>query len=118
MNVALGNFHHALLQLSRLRFGEMNIEEAVRDIVQTMHTVFSVDGAGLMLVDADQHLRSVAASDERLAHLEELQIRHQEGPCVEAFDTKELVGVEDLESDGRWPAFREAAVARRVRAVL
>jgi GAF domain-containing protein len=118
MNVPLGNFHQALLQLSRLRFGEMNLEEAVRDIVQTMHTVFSVDGAGLMLVDADQHLRSVAASDERLAHLEELQIRHQEGPCVEAFDTKELVGVEDLESDGRWPAFREAAVARRVRAVL
>ena len=50
--------------------------------------------------------------------LEDLQIRHQEGPCVDAFDAKELVGVEDLESDGRWPASRDAAVARRVRAVL
>jgi len=71
-----------------------------------------------MLVDAEQHLRNVAASDERFAHLEDLQIQHQEGPCVDAFDAKELVGVEDLESDARWPAFRKAAVARRVRAVL
>ena len=96
----------------------MNIEEAVREIVHTTHAMSSVDGAGLMLVDADQHLRAVAASDERFAHLENLQIRHQEGPCIDAFDAKELVGVENLERDARWPAFREAAVARGVRAVL
>jgi hypothetical protein len=90
----------------------MNIEEAVREIVHATHAMFSVDGAGLMLVDADQHLRAVAASDERFAHLENLQIRHQEGPCIDAFHAKELVGVEDLERDARWPALREAAVAR------
>jgi GAF domain-containing protein len=118
MNVSLHDVHQALVRLGRLRFGEMNVEEAVREIVHATHAIFSVDGAGLMLVDADQHLRNVAASDERFAHLEDLQIRHQEGPCVDAFDGKQLVGVEDLESDGRWPAFREAAVARRVRAVL
>jgi GAF domain-containing protein len=118
MSVSLHDVHQALVQLGRLRFGEMNIEEAVREIVHTTHAMFSVDGAGLMLVDADQHLRNVAASDERFAHLEDLQIQHQEGPCIAAFDAKELVGVEDLESDARWPAFREAAVARRVRAIL
>ena len=118
MSVSLHDVHQALLQLGELRFGEMNIEDAVHEIVRTTHTMFSVDGAGLMLVDADQHLRNVAASDERLAHLENLQIQHQEGPCIAAYDGKELVGVEDLESDGRWPAFREDAVARRIRAVL
>lgn len=118
MSVSLHDVHQALVQLGRLRFGEMNVEEAVREIVHTTHAMFSVDGAGLMLVDADHHLRNVAASDERLAHLEDLQIRHQEGPCIDAFDAKELVGVEDLEGDARWPAFRKAAVARRVRAVL
>jgi hypothetical protein len=102
MNVSLHDVHQALVQLSRLRFGEMNIEEALREIVQTTHTMFSVDGAGLMLVDADQHLRNVAASDERFAHLEDLQIRHQEGPCVDAFDAKELVGVEDLANWISW----------------
>jgi GAF domain-containing protein len=53
-----------------------------------------------------------------MAHLEELQIRHSEGPCVEAFDTKQLVGVEDLGTDPRWPAFGASAIEHRVRAVL
>jgi GAF domain-containing protein len=109
---------HALAELGKLRFGEMRVEDAMNQIVQTTHTIFDVDGAGLMLADADHHLRNVAVSDERLGHLEELQIRHQEGPCISAFDDKELVGAEDLTQDSRWPLFSEAAVARGVRAVL
>jgi len=118
MDVSLSDVRHALVELGRLRFGEMNVEDAIREIVHTTHSMFDVDGAGLMLCDADQHLRTVAASDDRLAHLEDLQIRHQEGPCIDAFDTKQLVGVDNLEGDGRWPDFSAAAVGRHVRAVL
>ena len=118
MTVSMHDVHQALVQLGRLRFGQTDVEEAMREIARTTHTVFQVDGAGLMLADTDHHLRSVAASDQRLAHLEELQIRHAEGPCLDAYDTKELVGAEDLERDDRWPAFRREAVERRVRAVL
>jgi GAF domain-containing protein len=110
--------HEALAKLGKLRFGEMRVEDAMREIVQTTHSIFNVDGAGLMLADVDQHLRSVAASDERFAHLEDLQIRHQEGPCIAAFDDKELVGAEDLANDHRWPRFSKAAVERKVQAVL
>jgi GAF domain-containing protein len=118
MEISLEDVRHALVELGRLRFGEMGVEDAIREIVETTHSMFAVDGAGLMLADKDQHLRNVAASDDRFAHLEELQIRHQEGPCIEAFDTKELVGAIDLEREGRWPLFSEAAVQREVRAVL
>ena len=118
MEITLHDVHQALLKLGRLRFAEMSVEDAMREIVHTTHAMFDVDGAGLMLADADQHLRSVAASDDRFAHLEELQVRHQEGPCIEAFTVKELVSAEDLEADQRWPSFSGAAVARNVRAVL
>jgi GAF domain-containing protein len=118
MKISLHDVHQALVELGKLRFGEMGVEDAIREIVHTTHAIFDVDGAGLMLADAEQHLRSVAASDERFAHLEDLQIRHQEGPCIAAFDSKELVGVEDLAEDKRWPRFSEAAVAQNVRAVL
>jgi hypothetical protein len=118
MEISLEDVRHALVELGRLRFGEMRVEDAVREIVQTTHSMFAVDGAGLMLADAEQHLRSVAASDERFAHLEDLQVRHQEGPCIDAFDTKELVGAIDLEQDDRWPLFSTDAVRREVRAVL
>ncbi len=118
MDVSLHDVHQALVELGRLRFGEMRVEDAFREVVHTTHAMFDVDGAGLMLVDADQHLRNVAASDDRFAHLEDLQVQHGEGPCIDAFGQKELVGAEDLESDRRWPKFSEAAVAREVRAVL
>jgi GAF domain-containing protein len=118
VDVSLHDVRHALGELGRLRFGEMRVEDAIREIVHTTHSMFHVDGAGLMLADAEQHLRSVAASDARFTHLEDLQIEHQEGPCIDAFDTKQLVGVEDLASDPRWPLFSDAAVARHVRAVL
>ncbi len=118
MDVSLHDVHQALTELGRLRFGTMSVEDAMREIVQTTHTVFSVDGAGLMLTDTEQRLRGVAASDQRFTHLEDLQIEHGQGPCIEAFDTKQLVGTQDLEAEQRWPGFSAAAVARDVRAVL
>jgi GAF domain-containing protein len=118
VNISLHDVHQALVDLGKFRFGEMRVEDAIREIVNTTHAMFDVDGAGLMLVNAEQHLRSIAASDDRFAHLEELQIRHQEGPCIDAFEIKDLVGTEDLTDDRRWPQFSEAAVAQRVRAVL
>jgi len=118
MTVTPRDVRHALNELGRLRFGEIRVEEAMHQVVQTTHSIFSVDGAGLMLADAEHHLRNAAVSDERVRHLEELQIRHAEGPCITAFDEKVLVGAEDLTLDVRWPVFSQAAVDQGVRAVL
>jgi GAF domain-containing protein len=118
VSAELQDVRAALGELGRFRFGEMRVEDALHEIVQTTHAVFNVDGAGLMLTDSEQQLRSVAASDDRLAHLEELQIEHSEGPCIAAYEDKQLVGVDDLTADTRWPKFSDAAVSRRVRAVL
>ena len=118
MDISARDVHQALHELGKLRFGEMRVEDAMREIVQTTHTIFDVDGAGLMLADAEHHLRNVAVSDEPLARLEELQVRHQEGPCIAAFDDKALVAAQDLGEDRRWPFFSDAAVAQGIRAVL
>jgi GAF domain-containing protein len=118
VNVSLHDVRAALEELGRFRFGEMRVEDALHEIVHTTHTMFDVDGAGLMLTDSEQHLRNVAASDDRLAHLEELQIEHAEGPCIAAYEDKKLIGADDLTSDPRWPNFSGAAVSRQVQAVL
>ena len=96
MTVNMQDVSSAMAELGRLRFGEMKVEDAMHEIVRTTHAIFDVDGAGLMLADADHDLRNVAVSDDRLAHLEDLQIRHREGPCIAAFEDKQLVGAEDL----------------------
>ena len=118
MSVSIQDVRHALNELGKLRFGEMRVEEAMHQIVQTTHAIFNVDGAGLMLADVDHHLLNAAVSDDRMRHLEELQIRHQEGPCIAAFDDKELIRAEDLTQEARWPSFSKHAVSRGIRAVL
>ena len=118
MSVTPQDVRQALHELGRLRFGEMRVEEAMHQIVQTTHAIFSVDGAALMLADGEHHLRNAAVSDERVRHLEELQVQYQEGPCISAFEDKVLVGAQDLKTDSRWPSFSRAAVERGLRAVL
>jgi signal transduction protein with GAF and PtsI domain len=118
MTISTRDVHRALKELGSLRFGATDVDAAMHEIVRTTHRIFGVDGAGLMLTDAEQHLRNAAVSDDRLAHLEELQIDHHEGPCIDSFEDKELVQSEDLAAEGRWPLFGPAALDRGLRAVL
>jgi GAF domain-containing protein len=105
-------------ELGDLRFGATPVEETMHRIVQTTHKIFHVDGAGLMLVDAGQQLRNAAVSDARFEHLERLQLEYDEGPCLSAYEDKQLVCSEDLREDVRWPSFTPAALDEGVRAVL
>jgi GAF domain-containing protein len=118
MPISTHDVHQALRELGRLRFGAIEVDEAMHEIVRTTHKIFGVDGAGLMLVDTEQHLRNVAVSDDRLAHLEQLQVDHHEGPCIDAYEDKELVRSGDLAQERRWPSFSPAAVERGLHAVL
>jgi GAF domain-containing protein len=118
MPMSAHEVRQALHELGDLRFAAGNLDEALRRIVHATHKLFAVDGAGLMLIDPDQLLRNVADSDKRIDHLEELQIEHGEGPCIDAFDDKELVHAADLAAEARWPSFCPAAVDRGLRAVL
>ena len=118
MPMSAHDVRKALHDLGDLRYAAGDLDDALRRIVGATHQLFAVDGAGLMLIDPDQLLRSVADSDERIGHLEELQIDHGEGPCIDAFDDKELVHAADLGAEKRWPKFSPAAVDRGLRAVL
>jgi GAF domain-containing protein len=118
MTVSVHDVRRALEELGKLRFGEMDVQDGMREIVRTTHAIFDVDGAGLMLTDHEHHLRNVAVSDERVDHLEELQVKHYEGPCIEALDSRQLVCVEDLADDDRWPAFTADAIERGVHAIM
>jgi GAF domain-containing protein len=118
MPMSAKEVRQALRELDDLRYAAGNLDEALRRIVDATHQLFAVDGAGLMLVDPDQLLRNVAVSDERVDDLEELQIEHGQGPCVDAFEGKTLVDTEDLAAEARWPKFSPAALKRGLRAVL
>src|SRR4029450_4555162 len=118
MPMSANEVRHALRNLEDLRYAAGNLDEALRRIVEATHQLFAVDAAGLLLVDPDQLLRNVADSDRGIGDLEELQIEHGQGPCVDAFEDKTLVDTEDLAGEARWPKFSPAAVERGLRGVL
>jgi GAF domain-containing protein len=118
MTTSGAELQQALDQLADLRQGPVTLEEALERVVATADPLFGVDGTALMLVDRDQVLRNLAASDKLAEPLEELQATHGEGPCVDAFDDKEPVAASDLVDGGQWPSFSPAAVDHGLRAVL
>jgi ANTAR domain/GAF domain len=108
----------ALKTLDSVRFGAGDLHTAMERIVGTTHDLFGVDGAALMLVDEELALRNAAASDDRLQFLEELQLRHGAGPCIDAFEQKVLVGSDDLRVERRWGEFAADAAGAGLGAVL
>jgi GAF domain-containing protein len=118
VSISVSDVRTAMGELGKLRFGSIPIDDAMHQIVKTTHAIFDVDGAGLMLVDAEDRLRNAAVSDVRFEHLEQLQLDHDEGPCVAAYEDKQLVCAEDLTEDGRWPHFTPAALDQGIRAIL
>jgi len=91
MNVSMQDVRQALHELGGCASARCGSKRPCIRIVQTTHAIFAVDGASLMLANAEHHLLNAAVSDPRMKHLEELQIRHQEGPCISA--SRQAAGV-------------------------
>jgi GAF domain-containing protein len=93
----------------------LGLRAAVEGATQASLAVFEgVDGAGLMLVDANDTLRWVTASDPAAQALERGQEEVQSGPCVDAYLGGSVVRTNDLASDPRylelWSHLRGAAM--------
>jgi hypothetical protein len=86
---------------------------APRRICEACIAVLPVSRAAVTMMAGRDRQEPIFASDAIAAHLDEMQFRLGEGPCVEAFTQRRPVLVPDLAevADSRWPVF--AAAARR-----
>ncbi|MEQ1787056.1 MAG: GAF and ANTAR domain-containing protein [Acidimicrobiales bacterium] len=104
------------LRTSGLEVGELR--SAVQAVVDATSTVFGADGGGVMLLDDQQALHYVGATDGRAAAMEAAQEETGEGPCVDSLVNDETVSTEDLREDPRWPELRRQIGELGVRAIL
>ena len=74
-------------------------------------------GAGVTMVD-EHGKRSKAASNVAVEQADALQYEFDEGPCLTAWRTGELVRIDDTATDARWPRWNEAVQPLGVRSVL
>jgi GAF domain-containing protein len=97
--------------------GQYTLDDVMAQLGADVGRILGVAGAGVMMGDDLGRLHFVATSDGVLQSLEALQIELDEGPCLMAYRTGEIVIAADLAADERFPAFGPKAVACGMRAV-
>ncbi|OBJ65682.1 GAF and ANTAR domain-containing protein [Mycobacterium asiaticum] len=81
----------------------------------TIAAATSVPGAqyaGITVTSRQNHVGTPSVSHRYPELLDEIQKRHLQGPCLQAAWNRETVIVEDLETDDRWPRYRDEALAQ------
>lgn len=108
----------ALTQMAGLVLSRETVDTAlnlVTDLAAT--TTAGTLGAGVTVVD-EHGKRSKAASNRAVEEADALQYEYDEGPCLTAWRSRELVRIDDTTTDGRWPRWNEAVSGMGVRSVL
>lgn len=105
----------------------LRIAASVRDICEhsrddvasrleelTATAVDNVPGAqyaGITMSDRKGHVETATATGWYPRLLDDVQKRHQQGPCLQAALDGLVVSVDDLRTDSRWPDFQRDALA-------
>jgi GAF domain-containing protein len=106
------DFHDALLELSSLLLGEETVETVLQRTVDlACAAVPGCTQCGVSLL-TEERVKTAAATDGTTLQLDGAQYSNSEGPCLEAARTGEIVRVDDMANDGRYPKF--AAEATRL----
>lgn len=95
-----------------------SLETVMEQLTESVISIFGLTGAGLMLVDDEQLLRSVLATDQLGWTLEDAQEEAREGPCMDAVVHDQLVSTDDVSTDVRWPRLAEVLREEPIGAVL
>lgn len=106
-------------RMSGLLLAEETVQTALELVTAlALETIDGATGAGVTLIDAHGDKVTAAATSDRVGQADDLQYRLEEGPCLSAVAQGELIRVDDLEQDERWPRWRAAALPLGVRSSL
>lgn len=108
----------ALSQMSGLLLSRETVDTAL-ELVTTLAATATAGTLGAAVTVVDEHgKRSKAASNSAVEQADALQYELDEGPCLTAWRTRELVRIDDTTTDGRWPRWNQAVSPLGVRSVL
>jgi GAF domain-containing protein len=89
--------------------GDYELSDVLYRLTDDVTQVLDVAGAGIAFADDEGRLRYATASNDTVTALEQVQERHQQGPCAEAFRTQEPVMIADISKRAEWVDYRSVA---------
>jgi GAF domain-containing protein len=107
----------ALAELAALLLGAESVEDLTQQIARlATRTVPGADTCAITLSVAGRTL-TVGSADALGRLLDEQQYDVDEGPCLQAIRTEEVVTVDDLSTETRWDGYPARALAHGIAAV-
>jgi GAF domain-containing protein len=99
------------LDLADTLVADFDIIDSLTALASRCVEILDTAATGILLADADGHLRLIAASSEQARLVELFQLQNDEGPCIDAFISGHPVVATDLHAAlERWPRFAPYAV--------
>ncbi len=95
-------------QMALALHDEPDADATVQRVAEYARIAVGCDDAGIMLVHARKQIETAAATSQRVVHSHDLQIVHDEGPCLDALDGERVYQVTETSNDPRWPTWGPA----------
>jgi GAF domain-containing protein len=97
---------------------EPTAERTIERIADYARIATSCDDAGIMLVHARNQIETAAATSQRVAESHNLQIVHDEGPCLDAIEGEAIYQSRDVGNEPRWLKWGPAVAELGIHSVL
>ena len=108
-----------MADLARTFAGPRKVREVLSGVTTAaVELITNADVAGVLLVAKGGKFESLEGTAPLIYELDELQVQHGSGPCIDAAVDQLIVRVDDFETDQRWPGYNEAVCEKGVRSSL
>jgi hypothetical protein len=110
------DFQHRVAELATLvaevqQRVPRDVGSALAEIVDNAaQAVPGVKYAGITVANRDEGIESMAATDPLVVTLDDVQKREGDGPCVAAAWDEDMVRIDDLTTETRWPGYCRSAL--------
>src|SRR5687768_148988 len=86
-----------------------SLAHTLNRIAVTAVDALSADMAGLTLLDANGRATTAVFTDDAAPEIDQAQYDSDRGPCLQAFRTRQILRVDDMATEHRWPEFAQEA---------
>jgi hypothetical protein len=98
-----------MAELARLAAGPRSVEQVLSDVTAAaLELIPGTDTAGVLLIGRGGKFETLAGTSDLPHQLDDLQIKYNEGPCVEAAVDELIVRTDDFRTERRWPRYSPA----------
>jgi GAF domain-containing protein len=105
-------------QMALALHDEPTAERTIERICEYARIATSCDDAGIMLVQARHQIQTAAATSQRVGESHNLQIVHDEGPCLDAIEGDAIFQSGDVGNDPRWVKWGPSVAELGIHSVL